>query len=161
MTSEVTAPEPGETFALLDQVRHNAVRLLSEVGRTPRNLRVKAGDISVEIEWDDVVTGQGVAISVSDNGSAPAKVLEADSAAMYLTAPTVGVFHHAPEPGAEPFVRVGTVVWPGQQVGIIEAMKLMIPVEADRHATVTEVLKPNGEAVEYGEPLLALAPGDG
>jgi len=75
-----------------------------------------------------------------------------------ITAPAVGVFYAAPEPGAAPFVRAGDVVIVGQQVAIVETMKLMIPVEADRVGRVAEVLKQNGEAVEYAEPLFTLAP---
>jgi acetyl-CoA carboxylase biotin carboxyl carrier protein len=70
----------------------------------------------------------------------------------------VGVFYHAREPGAEPFVTVGSVVAAGQQVGIVEAMKLMIPVEASRGGRVTAILKANGEPVEYDEPLFAVQP---
>lgn len=87
----------------------------------------------------------------------PAAEIESRSSEGYLTAQTVGVFHHAPEPGAAPFVTVGDVVVPGRQVGIIEAMKLMIPVEADRGGLIVEVLTASGEPVEYGERLFALS----
>ncbi|WP_079057207.1 acetyl-CoA carboxylase biotin carboxyl carrier protein [Streptomyces niveiscabiei] len=62
------------------------------------------------------------------------------------------------EPGAEPFVEVGDRVKAGQQVAIVEVMKLMIPVEADRDAVVVEVLAGDGESVEYGQALFALGP---
>ncbi|MGR7000449.1 acetyl-CoA carboxylase biotin carboxyl carrier protein [Yinghuangia aomiensis] len=75
-----------------------------------------------------------------------------------IDAPTVGVFYHAPEPGAAPFVRVGDVVAPGRQVGIVEVMKLMIPVEAERAGRITGVLVGNGDQVEYGDPLFSLEP---
>jgi acetyl-CoA carboxylase biotin carboxyl carrier protein len=142
--------------ALLEQVRCNAVQLLTDIGPTPRNLRVRAGDILVEIEWGDV------AGPVQPAADAPpaAPAASPGPVAEYLTAPTVGVFYHAPGPDADPFVRVGDTLRPGQQVGIIESMKLMIPVEADRAGEVIAVLKGNGETVEYGERLLALAAGD-
>jgi acetyl-CoA carboxylase biotin carboxyl carrier protein len=79
---------------------------------------------------------------------------EADAA--YLSAPAVGVFYRAPEPGAEPFVAEGDTVSAGQQVAIVEAMKLMIPVEADQPGRIAKVLKDNGEPVEYGERLFLL-----
>ena len=78
-----------------------------------------------------------------------------------VRAPSVGVFYRAPEPGAPPFVGEGDTVRPGQQVAIVEAMKLMLPVEADRAGRVVEVLKRDGEPVEYGEVLFVLAPDDG
>jgi acetyl-CoA carboxylase biotin carboxyl carrier protein len=153
MTAEVLTPED-EGAGLLDQVRRSAVRLLAEVGPTPRNLRVRAGDIAVEIEWHEH-GGHQVTVPV------PVPVeLPPEEEAEYLTAPTVGVFYHAPEPGADPFVRAGDLVEPGQQIGIVEAMKLMIPVEADRAGRVTEVLKADGEPVEYADRLFALAAGE-
>jgi len=75
-----------------------------------------------------------------------------------VIAPTVGVFYRAPSPGAAPFVEEGDTVAAGTQVGIVEAMKLMVPVEADRAGRVSKVLKSDGDPVEYGEPLIRLAP---
>ncbi|WP_218026773.1 acetyl-CoA carboxylase biotin carboxyl carrier protein [Nocardia inohanensis] len=79
-----------------------------------------------------------------------------DSGTFPLCAPMVGVFYHAPEPGADPFVAVGDTVTRGQQVGITEAMKLMVPVEADRAGIVAEILVSDATAVEFGQPLLLL-----
>jgi acetyl-CoA carboxylase biotin carboxyl carrier protein len=76
-----------------------------------------------------------------------------------VIAPSVGTFYRAPEPGGAPFVVVGDVVRPGQKIGIVEAMKLMMPVEADRAGRVSEVLD-DGVAVEYGAPLVTLVPLD-
>jgi acetyl-CoA carboxylase biotin carboxyl carrier protein len=70
----------------------------------------------------------------------------------------VGVFYRAPQPGAEPFVSEGDTVRPGQQVAIIEVMKLMVPVEADRAGRVVEILVDDASPVEHGQPLLLLAP---
>ncbi|MEX5634287.1 acetyl-CoA carboxylase biotin carboxyl carrier protein [Parafrankia sp. FMc2] len=91
----------------------------------------------------------GSAGSAAQNGSD-------DALAFVVPAHTVGVFYHAPEPGADPFVRAGDTVVPGQQVGIIEAMKLMIPVEAERGGRVREILVADATPVEYGQPLLTL-----
>jgi acetyl-CoA carboxylase biotin carboxyl carrier protein len=74
----------------------------------------------------------------------------------YLTAPSVGVFYHSSEPGAAPFVQVGDHVTVGQQVGILEVMKLMIPIEAEIAGRIVEVCQPNATSVEYGERLLGL-----
>jgi acetyl-CoA carboxylase biotin carboxyl carrier protein len=70
----------------------------------------------------------------------------------------VGTFYHAAEPGADPYVSVGDEVEPGQVVGIVEAMKLMNPIAAEVPGTVVEVLVGNAQPVEFGQPLLALAP---
>ena len=73
-----------------------------------------------------------------------------------LCAGTVGTFYRAPEPGAAPFVAEGDTVRAGQQVAIIEAMKLMIPVEAERAGVVVEFLVGDRAPVEYGQPLMLL-----
>ena len=71
---------------------------------------------------------------------------------------TVGVFWRAPEPGAPPFVDVGTTVTTGQQLCIVEVMKLMTPIHADIAGTVSAIHVGNGEKVECGTPLLTIAP---
>ncbi|OHV20511.1 hypothetical protein BBK14_27765 [Parafrankia soli] len=86
----------------------------------------------------------------------PDQPATADPDADYLRSPAVGVFYRAPKPGAEPFVSVGSTVAPGQQVGIVEAMKLMIPIEADRGGTIREVVKADREPVEFDEPLFVI-----
>jgi acetyl-CoA carboxylase biotin carboxyl carrier protein len=65
----------------------------------------------------------------------------------------VGTFYEAPTPGADPFVKVGSEVKPGQTLCIVEAMKLMNEIEADVAGTILEVLGENGKPVEYGDKL--------
>lgn len=149
----------------LDAVRDNVLRLLAGFPHPPSVLRVRIGDIAVDAEWP---VGQPVAAptipAMATAMSSPQLADEVDTTAnladnrRYLCAPTVGVFFRAPEPGAKPFVDVGDAVRPEQQVAIIEAMKLMIPVEADMGGTIVEILKENSEPVEYGEPLFAYTP---
>jgi acetyl-CoA carboxylase biotin carboxyl carrier protein len=161
--AEGDAPGPGDGAEshgeLVERLRHNAVQLLAGVPRPPRSLRIRAGDVSVDVEWTDeptVSTNWAVSHRPAPGHASPAGV-DGDPSVHYLTAPTVGAFYHAPQPGAPPFVVEGDTVTAGQQVGIVEAMKVMIPVEADADGRVVEVLKGNGEPVEYGERLLALA----
>jgi acetyl-CoA carboxylase biotin carboxyl carrier protein len=160
----IAEPDPAAESAAADlaQVRQHAVELLAQLDRPPRNLHVQAGEVSVDITWAE----PGAAGPAEHTGySAPAELRPveappaapaAEPAADYLTSPGVGVFYHSREPGAEPFVAVGSLVQAGQQIGIIEAMKLMIPVEADRAGRICQVIKGNGEPVEYAEPLFAL-----
>ena len=82
----------------------------------------------------------------------------ADDSLAEVCAPTVGTFYRAPEPGAAPFVAEGDQVRRGQQVGIVEAMKLMIPIESEPTAVVAAIHVADGRPVEYGEPLLTLRP---
>ncbi|MCU0259207.1 MAG: acetyl-CoA carboxylase biotin carboxyl carrier protein [Solirubrobacteraceae bacterium] len=74
-----------------------------------------------------------------------------------LKAPMVGTFYRASSPGAKPFVEAGDTVKSGQTVCIIEAMKLMNEIEADRDGVVKRILVENGAPVEYGEPLVVIA----
>ncbi|PWR09773.1 acetyl-CoA carboxylase biotin carboxyl carrier protein, partial [Micromonospora acroterricola] len=75
-----------------------------------------------------------------------------------VRAPIVGTFYRAPEPGAAPFVAVGDLVRPGQPVAIVEAMKLMNEVSADRAGRVAAILVEDGQPVEYDQPLVELDP---
>jgi acetyl-CoA carboxylase biotin carboxyl carrier protein len=73
-----------------------------------------------------------------------------------VCAPLVGTFYRAREPGARPFVEVGDEVRPGQQVAVVEAMKLMNCVQADVAGRVVAILVADAEPVEYGQQLLHL-----
>jgi acetyl-CoA carboxylase biotin carboxyl carrier protein len=73
-----------------------------------------------------------------------------------VTSPMVGSFYRAPSPGADPFVQVGDTVKEGQTICIIEAMKLLNEIEADKSGVVKEILVDNGQAVEYGQPLFVI-----
>ncbi|HUO44046.1 MAG TPA: acetyl-CoA carboxylase biotin carboxyl carrier protein [Burkholderiales bacterium] len=73
-----------------------------------------------------------------------------------LKSPMVGTFYRAASPGAKPFVEVGQTVSKGETVCIIEAMKLLNEIEADRAGTIKAVLVENGQPVEYGHPLMII-----
>ncbi|MDE2421686.1 MAG: acetyl-CoA carboxylase biotin carboxyl carrier protein [Gammaproteobacteria bacterium] len=72
------------------------------------------------------------------------------------TSPMVGVFYAAPNPGEASFVKVGQKINVGDQIGIVEAMKIMNPVEATQSGVVAEILAKNGEVVQFGQPLIRL-----
>lgn len=73
-----------------------------------------------------------------------------------VTAPMVGTFYLSPSPGAPAFVEVGRSIRTGDVLCIIEAMKIMNPIEADRDGVVAAILADNGQPVEYGQPLFIL-----
>ena len=74
-----------------------------------------------------------------------------------VKAPMVGTFYRASGPSAAPFVEVGQTVKEGDPLCIIEAMKLLNEIEADKSGVVKEILVQNGEPVEYGQPLFVIA----
>ena len=73
-----------------------------------------------------------------------------------VTSPMVGTAYWAPEPGAKPFIEVGSKVSVGQNLLIIEAMKTMNQIPSPRAGTVTQILVEDGQPVEYGEPLVII-----
>jgi acetyl-CoA carboxylase biotin carboxyl carrier protein len=73
-----------------------------------------------------------------------------------VTSPMVGVAYLAPEPGATPFIAIGTRVAQGQTLLLIEAMKTFNQIRAPKAGTVTRILIESGSPVEYGEPLLVI-----
>lgn len=92
--------------------------------------------------------------------AAPASAVPAavPDSGVRVEAPSVGVFWRAPEPGAAPFVEVGQRVEAGQDMCIVEVMKLMNRVPASRAGIVTHIHMGNGESVEYGTPLFTIDP---
>ncbi len=169
--NEATVVAGGTASGVTDLVTlltDRALALAAQTSRAPSSVRITAGEVQVEICWpasqplpglpplesrSSVVQAAG---SVPDDGFdlGPAAASDADPGVFPLCAATVGTFYRAPEPGAAPFVTEGDQVKTGQQVGIIEAMKLMIPVEADRPGQVVEFLAADRAPVEYGQPLM-------
>ena len=73
-----------------------------------------------------------------------------------ISSPMVGTFYSAPSPDEEPFVTIGDKICKGDTICIIEAMKLMNEIEADKSGTVKEILIENGSIVEFGQPIMVI-----
>ncbi|HEY4065937.1 MAG TPA: acetyl-CoA carboxylase biotin carboxyl carrier protein [Burkholderiaceae bacterium] len=84
---------------------------------------------------------------------APAVPVETGHA---VKSPMVGTFYRSANPGAKPFAEVGDAIKEGQPICIIEAMKIMNEIEADKSGTVKRILCENGQAVEFGQPLFII-----
>jgi acetyl-CoA carboxylase biotin carboxyl carrier protein len=154
---EPAATPVADLDGALAAVSKTAADLLAKSPVPPSTLNVRAGDVSVEMDW---AAGEAVAPATAP-AAAPAKAAAPEApAGETIDATTVGVFYRAPSPGAPAFVNEGDEIGSGQQIAIIEAMKLMLPVEADKAGRVAEVLVEDGEAVEYGTPLFRLAAAD-
>ena len=85
-----------------------------------------------------------------------AGVASAASSAHQVKSPMVGTFYRASSPGSKPLAEVGQAVKAGDTLCIIEAMKILNEIEADKAGTITQVLCENGQAVEYGQPLFTI-----
>jgi acetyl-CoA carboxylase biotin carboxyl carrier protein len=99
---------------------------------------------------------QPAASAAAAPGAAPPADTVAAAAHHQVKSPMVGTFYRAGQPGAEPFVGVGSVVKPGDTLCIIEAMKLLNEIEADKAGTIKAILVENGQPVEYGQPLFEI-----
>ena len=87
------------------------------------------------------------ASAAADAPAAPVKTIDA---------PLVGTFYRAASPEAESFVKVGDTVAEDSVIGIIEAMKVMNEIKAEKSGVIKEILVENGQPVEYGQPLLVI-----
>ena len=96
--------------------------------------------------------------AVSDAGTSPAAAPAAAPAAVGHTvkSPMVGTFYRASSPGAKPFAEIGQTIKEGETICIVEAMKILNEIEADKSGTITQILVENGQAVEYGQPLFII-----
>lgn len=153
-----------EVDRVLGALSRHAMALRSQPA-PPTGVRISAYGVTLELSWPDYAPPLlgSVAPQAEPAAAGPGAPHAASDAAPprhQVCSHTVGVFYRAPEPGAEPFVSEGDLVVAGQQIGIVEAMKLMIPVEADRSGRVLELLVANGAPVEHGQPLLLLGPPD-
>ena len=115
-------------------------------------IEVKEGDQSIALTRRNPVVA-GVATVAAPTEVAVAPVIKATSRGAVETSPMVGVFYSAPNPGEAPFVNVGQTVSAGDTLGIIEAMKIMNPIEATQSGVIEEILVKNGDVIQFGQPL--------
>jgi len=152
-----------EKTDLFDKVSREAHELLKKAGGPVTKIKVQSGDHKITIEWDPNAAPAGpaggggyglpqVEASVAAGGEA--------SGLTPVTAPLVGTYYRSPEPGAKPFVEVGDIVEPEQEIGIIEAMKIMNRIVADAGGRVAELVVNDGDMVEFGQTLMLLEPLD-
>ena len=111
-------------------------------------IEVKEGDQSISLtRRNPVIAASNIALPTPE-----APIVKSSRGAIE-TAPMVGVFYIAPNPGEAPFVKVGQTVSAGESLGIIEAMKIMNPIEATQSGVIEEILVKNGDVVQFGQPL--------
>jgi acetyl-CoA carboxylase biotin carboxyl carrier protein len=105
-----------------------------------------------------MVTQIAAPVPVATAAPAPVTVpvVEAVPAGHIVKSPMVGTFYRSSSPGAKAFAEVGQQVKEGETICIIEAMKILNEIEADKSGTITKILAENGQAVEYGAPLFII-----
>jgi acetyl-CoA carboxylase biotin carboxyl carrier protein len=136
-----------ELALLLDETN------LTEIEIERAGLRVRvARNVSIAATMPASYQPAGVPAAIAG----PAPVADIGKHPGVVPSPMVGTVYWASEPGAKPFIEVGTKVAVGQTLLIIEAMKTMNQIPAPRAGTVTQILVEDGVPVEYGEPLVII-----
>ncbi|MDA9871897.1 acetyl-CoA carboxylase biotin carboxyl carrier protein [Candidatus Thioglobus sp.] len=135
------------------------MELLEESGMS--EIEIKEGEESVRISRygnspapSHSFVQQQAPTSLPPVVAAPVIVDEPSTVGQSLTSPMVGTYYSAPSPTAKPFVTIGQHVKQGDTIGIVEAMKIMNQIEAEKSGTVLQILVKDGEAVEFGQPLI-------
>jgi acetyl-CoA carboxylase biotin carboxyl carrier protein len=144
---------------LIDLVQQSGIAEL-EITEGEEKVRISRGTASAPAAVALPVTFVPVAPGDTSAAAAPAPTAAGEAApaeGYVLKSPMVGTFYRSAAPGSKPFVELGQAVKTGDVVCIIEAMKLLNEIEADRDGIVTTVLVENGQPVEYGQPLIVIA----
>lgn len=110
----------------------------------------------VAVQGGEVSNYVPIALAENARGTAPAQQFAAGS--VLIRSPTVGTFYRAPEPGAQPFVEVGGRVKPDTTVCIIEVMKLMSSIPAERSGVITHILVEDARLVDAEQVLMVIDP---
>ena len=139
------------------------IELLKESGIA--EIEIREGEESVRISQQLTAAPVAAAPQVVAMAAETARTAAAPQAAAatpefdghVIKSPMVGTFYRASGPNAKAFVEVGQTVSAGDTLCIIEAMKMMNQIEADRAGVVSAILVENGEPVEYGEPLFVIS----
>ena len=103
-----------------------------------------------------VIAPAAPASEAAPAATAAAKSADAAAHPGAVTSPMVGTAYTAPEPGADTFIEVGTVVKKGQTLLIVEAMKVMNPITAPKDGTISQIFVQNAQPVEFGEALVII-----
>jgi acetyl-CoA carboxylase biotin carboxyl carrier protein len=115
-----------------------------------------AGKEVVVLSPSAVPVAAPLAQAVAAAPAAPAAEAPTSLEGHIVKSPMVGTFYRAGSPGGKPFVEVGDTVKAGQTVCVIEAMKLMNEIEADKDGVIKAIMVENAQPVEYGEPLMMI-----
>ena len=138
------------------------IELLEESGIA--EIEIHEGEESVRISRNSAPVAAAPAAIAAPVAAAPATIAAPVAAAPVeekieghvLNSPMVGSFYRSPSPGASSFVDVGSKVNVGDTLCIIEAMKLLNQIEADKGGTIKAILVENGQPVEYNQPLFVI-----
>jgi acetyl-CoA carboxylase biotin carboxyl carrier protein len=142
---------------LIDLVSDSNISEL-EITEADGKVRIVKADpaLPVQMQYAPAPALQPAPIPAAAAPAAPAEPAVPVETGHPVKSPMVGTFYRSANPGAKPFVEVGDAIKEGEPICIIEAMKIMNEIEADKSGTVTKILCANGQPVEFGQPLFII-----
>jgi acetyl-CoA carboxylase biotin carboxyl carrier protein len=159
--SEHRASESGHSSndASLNELPGTIASIVESMGRgSISRLVLSKGDFHLELEAAPRTSSGVNALQAAPTDAETGERSQGPSRTHVITSPMIGTFYAAPAPGEPPFIKLGDVITQGDTVGIVEAMKIMNEIAADRAGTVVQILASDGETVEYGSPLIEVDP---
>jgi acetyl-CoA carboxylase biotin carboxyl carrier protein len=156
--SSPTSKNPSKGPAIDHELIRELARLLDETGLTEIAIEHDGASVRVARHIGGSATrARAAEMTVAVPGAAPtATAIDPAQHPGLVASPMVGTAYRGPEPGARPFVEVGSQVKVGETLIIIEAMKTMNQIPTPRSGTVIQILVEDGQPVEYGEPLMII-----
>lgn len=157
---ELTREDVREILDIVDRSHFGEVRI--ELGDLQVYVR-KAGEPSTAASVDNgspPTAEPAASPPVAADGGGQSAPPDPTSGRHLVTAPMVGTFYRSPAPGEPPFVEVGDEVGGDDVLCLIEVMKLFNSITAEVAGTVVDILVPDGATVEYGQPIIAVAPAE-
>ena len=144
---------------LIDLVSESNISEL-EITEAEGKVRIVKASEAAPVQYVQSAAAPAVAApsaAAAAPAAAQAPVAEPAPTGHTVKSPMVGTFYRSSSPGSPAFVEIGAQVKEGDTLCIIEAMKILNEIEADKSGTVTQILGENGQAVEYGQPLFIIA----
>ena len=166
MANDTAPAESPDARAIDTRLVRKLAAILKETELT--EIEVERGDLRIRVAREVIVAAAPAAAAPAVGTPAPAAqaapgaapespvALAAEYAGDMVPSPMVGTVYLQAQPGAEPFIRVGSVVTEGQTLLIVEAMKTMNPIPSPRAGKVVEILVADSQPVEFGEPLVVI-----
>ncbi|MFZ5671105.1 MAG: acetyl-CoA carboxylase biotin carboxyl carrier protein [Pseudomonadota bacterium] len=168
MPNPKAVPESGDKQAIDTRIVRKLADILKDTGLT--EIEVERGDLKIRVAREVTVAATTAVVQaaapmavaaapapVAPSAETPAAAPAAPaSAGEQVKSPMVGTVYLQPQPGADPFVKVGQNVAQGQTLLIVEAMKTMNPIPAPRAGKIVEILVSDAQPVEFGEPLVVI-----
>jgi acetyl-CoA carboxylase biotin carboxyl carrier protein len=150
---------------LLDLLHRSDANTI-EIRRWTTTIRISKGALAMSgqpVSYNVAMPPPPAVAAAAPGAAEPAPAESATAAAprvslIEIKSPMVGTFYAQPEPGADPYVRVGSRIQPGQTLCIIEAMKIMNPLDAEVMGVVREIVVQDAQPVEFGQVLFRVDP---